>query len=183
MRSVVLVLNTLTGSSVLLNLLVAPVAALMWMRRLRLEAVVTLVSCWTSVLVRTLIKQTIHRPRPHFPFVRANKKKSKGKSFPSGHVVSAVNLWGWLFALGLLIRQKSLPGRRVLMTLAAFCVGVTGPSRIYLGDHWVTDVLGGYLFGGGWLGLTLYAYLHLRGQGILGAAQEQGRGDILSSHW
>ena len=110
-RSVVLVVNTLTGSSVLLNLLVAPVAAILWTSRLRLEAIVTLVSCWTGALVRTVIKQVVHRPRPRSPFVRVTKQ-SKGKSFPSGHVASAVNLWGWLFALGLLVKQHRLPGRR-----------------------------------------------------------------------
>ncbi len=181
-RSIVLVVNTLTGSSVLLNVLVAPVAVILWMRRLRLEAIVTLVSCWTNVLVRTLVKQVVHRPRPRSPFVRVTKQ-SKGKSFPSGHVTSAVNLWGWLFALGLLVQQNRLPGRRILMALAALSIGFTGPARVYLGDHWATDVLGGYLFGGGWLDLTLYAYLHLRERGILTPPREQVRRDLLASHW
>jgi undecaprenyl-diphosphatase len=171
MHTFIGVVNTLTGSSVVLNVLVAPVAILMWMRRLRLEAAVTVVSCWTSVLVRMLIKQIIHRPRPHFPFVRPGKK-SKGKSFPSGHVVSAVNLWGWLFALGLLIRRKRLPERGALMALAGLFVTITGPARVYLGDHWTTDVIGGYLFGGGWLGLTVYAYLHLRERGLFTSSFE-----------
>ena len=40
-------------------------------------------------------------------------------------------------------------------------------SGIYLGDHWATDVLGGYLFGGGWLSLSLCVYLWLRERGVL----------------
>ncbi len=181
-RSVVLAVNTLTGSSTLLNILVAPVAAILWLSRLRLEAVVTLVSCWTSLLVRSVIKQVVHRPRPRFPLVRTTKK-SKSKSFPSGHVVSTLNLWGWLFALDLLVKGNHLPGRKALMALAALILGFTGPARVYLGDHWATDVVGGYLFGGGWLSLTVYSYLQLRERGVLASPQGEGRRDLLSSHW
>src|SRR5205085_8567620 len=64
-RSFVLVLNTLTGSAVLLNVLVVPVAAVLWRMRLRLEAVMTIATCWSSVLLRTIIKQIVNRPRPN----------------------------------------------------------------------------------------------------------------------
>jgi membrane-associated phospholipid phosphatase len=180
MRSVVLVVNTLTGSAVFLNLLAFPVAAVLWKMRLRLEAVMTLASCWINVLGGTVIKQVVHRPRPHPPLVQVTKQ-SKGKSFPSGHTASSICLWGWLFALGLLSKNKRQPGRRALLSIPAAFVVFTGPARVYLGDHWATDVLGGYLFGGGWLGLALYFYLHLRELGILLPAQGRERSDVLSS--
>ena len=41
-------------------------------------------------------------------------------------------------------------------------VVLVGPSRMYLADHWLTDVVGGYLFGGGWLCFSLRLYLSLR---------------------
>lgn len=180
-RNVVYVLNTVTGSAVILNLLVVPVAAVLWQMRLRLEAVMALASCWLNALSRTIIKQAIHRPRPHSPLVRTGKQ-SKGKSFPSGHVASAVCLWGWLFVLGLFGRNGQWPGRKIVPGIAAGVIAFTGPARVYLGDHWTTDVLGGYLFGGGWLGLSLGLYFRWREQSVLEPGQEWRQSDALTPY-
>lgn len=160
-RAGVKVLNTLTGSAVLMNVLVVPVAALLWRMHLRVEAVMMLVTCWMSGLVRSALKQVVNRPRPN-PWLVQVGTQTKGKSFPSGHVASSVCVWGWVFALGLLAKKKAQPGRNVLLGSTAMFVAFTGPARVYLGDHWATDVLGGYLFGGGWLSLSLYLYLRWR---------------------
>ena len=165
MRSFVLVFNTITGSAVFLNVLVVPVAAILWKIRLRLEALMILATCWSNVLARTGIKQLVGRPRPNPLLVRVTKQ-SAGKSFPSGHVASAMSLWGWLFALGLL-KKEARSGRTLLLSLPALFMAFVGPARIYLGDHWATDVLGGYLFGGGWLALSLRLYLGWRERGVL----------------
>ncbi len=157
-RSFVRVFNTLTGSAVSLNILAVPAAALLWKRRLRLEALMILATCWTCALATTVFKQGIYRPRPK-PLLVHVSKQPRGMSFPSGHVESAVTLWGWVLALGLLSKKERQPGRRMLLTIPAVFVLLTGPARIYLGDHWATDVLGGYLFGGGWLALSLCLYL------------------------
>ena len=180
-RSFVLVLNTLTGSAVFLNILAVPVAALLWKMRLRLEALMTVASCWTSALARTAIKQAVDRPRPKPPFVHVSKP-SRAKSFPSGHVASAMTLWGWLFTLGLLSKKEEQPGRRALLTVPAVCVMLTGPARIYLGDHWATDILGGYLFGGGWLALSLRFYLRWREQWALPGVGRWGKSGLAPSH-
>ncbi|MDQ6643485.1 MAG: hypothetical protein M3Y76_03470, partial [Chloroflexota bacterium] len=94
MRRVVMVLNTLTGSAVFLNVQVVPVAVLLWKRRLRLEAVMTIAMSWTNALARTGIKNLVDRPRPN-PLLVHVTKQSMGKSFPSGHVASSVTFWGW----------------------------------------------------------------------------------------
>jgi undecaprenyl-diphosphatase len=54
--------------------------------------------------------------------------------------------------------------RAALLGIPPLIIALIGPSRVYLGDHWATDVLGGYLFGGGWFGFSLSLYLMLRDQ-------------------
>lgn len=165
MRRVVMVLNTLTSSAVFLNVLVVPIAVLLWKRHLRLEAVMTIAMSWTNALARTGIKSVIDRPRPNPLLVRVSKR-SMGKSFPSGHVASSLTFWGWLFTLGILQKHWNQPMRRALVSGAPLCVVLVGPARIYLGEHWATDVLGGYLFGGAWFGFSLRLYLWLRERGV-----------------
>jgi membrane-associated phospholipid phosphatase len=158
-RTIVTIFNTLTGSSVFLNVLVVPIAAIFWTMRMRREALAILSSCWSGALVRTMLKQVIDRPRPNRALVHV-KSQSRGKSFPSGHVASSVCLWGWVCALGFLDKTQSK--KRILLGIPAAFAVFTGPARVYLGEHWPTDVLGGYLFGGGWLALSLSLYLQVR---------------------
>jgi len=54
----------------------------------------------------------------------------------------------------------------LLVTSAAFVV-LIGPSRIYLGDHWASDVIGAYLIGGVLWGLAVGLYLPLKERGVL----------------
>ena len=159
-RNLVKGINFALCSVFSLSVLVVPFAALLWKMRLRLEALMTIATCWTSGLVRVGIKRLVGRPRPN-PLLVKVTKQSGGKSFPSGDVSSAVIVWGWLVALGLMRQENSL-GRKFLFSLPLIPVALVGPARVYLGDHWATDVLGGYLFGGGWLSLTLSLYLRLR---------------------
>ena len=71
-------------------------------------------------------------------------------SFPSGHVTRATMLFGWL-ALAAWVRRR----RWVLLAGCTVLVWVEGFSRVYLGDHWPTDVAGGILLGGAGLALAL----------------------------
>ncbi len=162
LRSIIIGGNTLIGSAIGLNLAVLPVAFLFWKRRLPLEALMTVGISWTSAVMRTVIKEIVHRPRPQPQYVQV-MARSRGKSFPSGHVSSAVDFWGWLLALELL-QLKGTPSRnqRLVLSVPVLCILLVGPARVYLGEHWATDVLGGYLFGGGWLGLGLGFYLRMR---------------------
>jgi membrane-associated phospholipid phosphatase len=132
-RTVVKVLNTLTGSAVFLNVPVVPIFAVLWRMRLRMEAVMIIATCWSGGLIRSTIKQVVDRPRPN-PLLVHVGKQTKGKSFPSGHGASSVCFWGWLFTLAL-PTKKAWPGRKALLGSAALCVAFTGPARVYLGDH------------------------------------------------
>lgn len=165
-RRFVKVFSTAMGSAVILNLLVAPVALLLWRMKFRLEALMAPAALWTNALVRTGIKGLINRPRPK-PFLVHVKGQSRGKSFPSGHVVSSINFWGWLFVIAMARKEMNRGIRTALLSIPPLIIALIGPSRVYLGDHWTTDVLGGYLFGGGWFGCSVSLYLTLRETGAL----------------
>lgn len=77
-----------------------------------------------------------------------------GLAFPSGHATQAVAVWGMLATLA----AASVPAWRtkvLLWTGALVVVGLVGVSRIYLGAHWLTDVLGGWAGGALWLVVLL----------------------------
>ncbi|MGI9060424.1 MAG: phosphatase PAP2 family protein [Ktedonobacteraceae bacterium] len=58
--------------------------------------------------------------------------------------------------------KKKNRWQKFFLSLPVLLIGVTGPTRIYLGDHWASDVLGGYLFGSAWLGIFVQLYGRLR---------------------
>ena len=67
-------------------------------------------------------------------------------SFPSGHVVGAVLLYGLLFNAAGMFTNRSL--RLATQTLSVFVIATVGLSRVWLGAHWVSDVVAGYTLGG-----------------------------------
>ena len=104
----------------------------------------------TGQLLRTLLMDLFHRGRPP---VADWAVYAGGHAFPSGHTTSAAMaaiLLGW----GLLRAFPGAPGKAgaALCVLAAVAVGCT---RVYLGVHWPTDVLGGWLLAACWIGVAL----------------------------
>ena len=146
--------------------LIVLAAVLFWMVDLRLEAIMVVVVSATSALLNWLIKLVVARPRPSASLVEIIQATS-GQSFPSGHVMSYVAFWGLLFSLGVILFRGKRWWRTAWLIISALLVVLVGPSRIYLGDHWATDVLGAYLIGGLLLSLSLWIYLNLRGRGVL----------------
>jgi undecaprenyl-diphosphatase len=102
-------------------------------------------------LLNKILKYVFHRPRPFFPNPLL---KLSSYSFPSGHTMMATVLYGSLAAY-LLSRTTSWP-KRVLIILAAVClIAAVGFSRMYLGAHYLSDVLAALAEGLAWSCLCL----------------------------
>jgi membrane-associated phospholipid phosphatase len=112
-------------------------------RRRRIDALIVLISA-APVLAGFLLKEVVGRARPDF-LITGSAPSSM--SFPSGHALFAMVFGGLLIVLvGELV--ESAPVRRTLQFGLALLILAVGASRVYLGVHWPSDVLGGYLFGG-----------------------------------
>lgn len=91
------------------------------------------------------LKALLDSPRPSAELVRITEHAS-GLGFPSGHVLGATLLYGALFYLApRVVPQRGM--RLAVQTVALVMIVLTGVSRVYVGAHWPSDVLGGYLWG------------------------------------
>jgi diacylglycerol kinase family enzyme/membrane-associated phospholipid phosphatase len=138
-------------------LVVSALTALLWLARFRLEALFLLLATGVNGVNYTL-KRVVRRQRPTEPHVRVHRLIHE-PSFPSGHVMFYVSAFGFLVAAALAnLRPSAL--RRAIVGLGGSLIALVGASRVYLGAHWPSDVVAGYLYGGLYLGgaLELYAW-------------------------
>jgi undecaprenyl-diphosphatase len=117
------------------------VAGLFALRGLRMEAL-WIVGTQVSSLIAIVLKEVVHRPRPSPDLVHVSAPLTD-PSFPSGHVVQYATLFGFAFFLVYVLARPSVQ-RTILLVLLALPIVLVGPSRLYLGQHWLSDVLGGY---------------------------------------
>ena len=122
---------------------VVVIAGVLAALRLRLEAVMVVVSTLLAGGIGTLTKDVVQRARPTSNFVHLAGHLADF-SFPSGHVIFATVLFGTTFGIVWIVWPSSLV-RNAVLVLLALLVLLMGPSRIYMGQHWPTDVLGAVL--------------------------------------
>jgi membrane-associated phospholipid phosphatase len=105
---------------------------------------------WGTGGFSATIKRAMQRPRPTPELVRVIAAPLGGTSFPSGHVLIYAGVYGFLaFLLETLVRPARV--RRTVTSVLVGLVALVGPSRIYLGHHWFTDVVASYLVGTSYL--------------------------------
>jgi membrane-associated phospholipid phosphatase len=122
--------------------LILAVAALFWLWRRRLDALVVLLSL-IPMGAGNALKLLVGRPRPDHLLLGTMPNTL---SFPSGHAIYAVLLGGILICLA----NESINATRIrrgVQVLLLLWILAVGASRVYLGVHWPSDVLGGYLVG------------------------------------
>ena len=96
-----------------------------------------------------VVKDLVNRPRPPVSLIG----EPFGSSFPSGHSAQGVAAWGML---AVVLTTGCRSRTRILAGAGAGVIALAiGASRIYLGAHWLTDVLGGYTLAGTWLAAVI----------------------------
>ena len=97
-----------------------------------------------------IIKPLVGRPRPPPPIWIGH---FSGAAFPSGHATQSVACYATLAVV--LGTGRSARAKTVLWSTAALVALTVGASRVYLGAHWLTDVLGGYTLGASWVAAVI----------------------------
>jgi len=118
-----------------------------------------------GMLLNELLKVVVHRQRP---FLQGWFVDWSGYSFASGHTIGATLLYGQL-ALFILPAMKTRHWRTLTVSSAAFLIALVGFSRIALGAHFLTDVLGAIIFGIIWLAFCLIAGKPMRRSAVVAA--------------
>ncbi len=142
---------TYLGSSMIVSCIAVVFGLyLIWRRRFYWLAAF-LSSVYGGMLLNKILKYAFQRPRPHFddPIVSLTSY-----SFPSGHTMTATVLYGVL-AVYFFTNTKDWRRRVFIIVVSAFLILLVGFTRIYLGAHYLSDVLGAMAEGIAWLALCL----------------------------
>lgn len=120
------------------------------------ESAATLFAAVFTAALNGAVKAYIQRPRPTIDLVEVFHILDS-YSFPSGHVMYYVGFFGFLWFLAYTLLKRSW-FRTFLLILLGSLIALVGISRIYLGQHWPSDVLGAYLLGSLCLAAVLELY-------------------------
>lgn len=138
------------GAQVLVALLIA-VAIVLIVRRDWRHVAVLAVTCGGGAVLNNVLKIVFHRARPTY----AVEFHADSWSFPSGHAMDSLIVYG-LFAYWLGARQPEY--RLFIYAAAAALIGAIGYARLYLGVHYLSDVVAGYSAGFVWLSVCVTGY-------------------------
>ena len=134
------------GKPLLLGICIAGGATFAYVRGRRRLALFLVVTAIGGGLVDSAVKIAVNRPRP---VVEEPLAHAFGKSFPSGHAMSSTVTYGALLLVFLPIVPRAW--RKVAIAFVMLLVLAIGASRLLLGVHFVSDVIGGYALGLAWL--------------------------------
>ena len=130
----------------------------LWLHRQRLEAIsLGLISI--PDIFNIWLREFIGRPRPTADLVDVliGYGRAQGESFPSGHALHVVLFYGFLmYLIALYISNRLL--MRTIWALGTVYIRFSGLWLVYDGRHWLTDVMGGYIYGAFYLLVLIAAY-------------------------
>lgn len=147
-------------------ILAAGLAILLELRRLRWWLLALALCVPGGLILNAAVKQIFRRARPHFdePLLTLTTY-----SFPSGHAAGATVFYGFLVAL-LLAHVQERRRRVAIVTGAILMVSLAGLSRVYLGVHYLSDVIAAFIEGVLWLTLCLTVVRALEHRSNVGKA-------------
>jgi len=138
--------------------------AVLCVRRCKAVAVALIVATFARPAIEFILKELVERDRPDFE----RMVQGTGYSFPSGHPFAAMALYGMIpVVVGLFTTRRTLWWASV--AVSAFMIVAIGFSRVYLGVHWLTDVVAGMIIGALFL-MGVEWVLH-RMHGVAGCAR------------
>jgi undecaprenyl-diphosphatase len=149
------------GSTGVLTVMVLAVSGFLAMTRKVHAAVFVPLSVLGGVLVSQSMKWAYARPRPDLV---PHATEVYTASFPSGHAMMSAIVYLTLGAL-VVRTQPDRNTKAYILAVAVLLTGLVGVSRVYLGVHWPTDVLAGWVLGGLWAFLSWAAMLWLQSKG------------------
>jgi membrane-associated phospholipid phosphatase len=106
-----------------------------------------------AVAIERVVKFVIARPRPPVTWLVSES----GWSFPSGHATRSAAVYCGAARLITRLRAFGQRTQMILWGLAAILTFLVGTSRVYLGVHWPTDVVGGWILAAGWVWIVFLA--------------------------
>jgi|GEM_PF-2788057 len=143
---------TALGNTLTVAIVVACVAAFLWLDGRRLDVAVLVVGGVTGRLATEFLKALFDRPRPE---ILEWGTHVTAAALPSAHAVSATLAYG---AIAYLAGGRAGPGLRgVLWVVASIAIVAVSASRVYLGVHYPTDVIAGVTMGALWMTFALSA--------------------------
>ncbi len=152
----VMQLVTWLGSSFFIVPFGIAVGVTLWRRRHSWQPLVMMAAAFLGAAgLYDIVKPAVGRARP--PAALQVGGPDIGRAFPSGHATQSIAFYGMLAVV--LIVWYAPRHRRLFAIGAALLTLVVGASRLYLGVHWLTDVLGGYALGLAWLSLVMVTSL------------------------
>jgi undecaprenyl-diphosphatase len=153
-----LLLITNIHSTLGVTVMTLAISSYLWLKRFRVWVLTLMLTVFGGMLLNFLLKHVFIRPRPHFenPLLILTTY-----SFPSGHTMMATVFYGTLCAL-IVSRGVSWRWRVLAIAAAGLMILLVGFSRIYLGAHYLSDVLAAIAEGLAWLAFCLLAVGELK---------------------